>query len=81
MLGNKKTVNPEAQRQDRSRKPKSRYGRGIGSRNRVWSCVAKLHRQAARNDNPIPVPTWFLAPISSAGIFKHSMGASGTELE
>jgi hypothetical protein len=37
-------------------------GRGIDSRNRVWNRVAKLHRLAARYDNPMP--TWFLAPIA-----------------
>ncbi len=37
-------------------------GRGIDSRNRVWNWVAKLHRLAARYDNPMP--TWFLAPIA-----------------
>ncbi len=29
-------------------------GRGIDSRNQVWNCVAKLHRLAGRNDNPMP---------------------------
>ncbi len=37
-------------------------GRGIDSRNRVWNRVAKLHRLAARYDNPMP--TWFLATIA-----------------
>ncbi len=36
-------------------------GRGIGSRNRVWNWVAKLHRLAGRYDN---MPNWFIAPIA-----------------
>jgi len=45
-----------------SRKLSPARGRGIGSRNRVWNWVAKLHRLVGRNDNPMP--TWFLAPIA-----------------
>ncbi len=50
-------------------------GRGIDSRNLIWNWVAKLHRLAGRNDNPMP--TRFLAEI----VLKFKVTDSGSLLK